>query len=100
GGQPPRPPWPTASGSVSSETIEARVHPESGWATTPARHCDAGGQDRPARGGRGVERDLRGRLPRLLVRISAGTQPTHGAGCCRDRDLAEKGELGVRRRHP
>ena len=35
-------------------------------------HCRAGRQDRPARSGRGVERDLRGRLPRVLVRVPAG----------------------------
>ena len=35
----------------------------------------AGGQDRPAGGGRGAERRLRGGLPRLLLRVPAGAQP-------------------------
>lgn len=37
------------------------------------------GQDRPKRGGRGVERRLRGRLPRVLLRLPAGAQSAHGA---------------------
>ena len=42
---------------------------------TPARHRHLGGQGPPAGGGRGVERHLRGGLPRLLLRVPARAQP-------------------------
>jgi hypothetical protein len=38
----------------------------------PLRGRRAGGQDRPAGGGRGAERNLRGGLPRFLVWVPAG----------------------------
>jgi len=37
------------------------------WPTTPARGRCPGGQDRPTGGSRTAERDLRGRLSRVLV---------------------------------
>ena len=46
--------------------------------TASARDCRAGGQDRPTGDGRGAQRDLRGRLPRVLVRIRPG-RSTHNA---------------------
>ena len=91
---------PAASRSVPSEAVSEGVHPEGGRAATAARHRRAGGQDRPARRGRGAQRDLRGGLPRLLLRVPAGAQPARRAGCARGRDHAEEGELGARRRHP
>ena len=39
-------------------------------------------------GGRGAERDLRGRLPRVLVRVPAGTRPARCAGRPGGRDRA------------
>src|SRR5216684_2612367 len=54
--------------------LAAAVHSETGWTAAAAGHRGAGGQDRPASGGRGAERDLRGRLPRVLVRVPAGAQ--------------------------
>jgi hypothetical protein len=46
--------------------------PKAGWPAAPTRGRGPGGQDRPAGGGRGAQRDLRGRFPRVLVRISTG----------------------------
>ena len=46
--------------SVPGTTRTATVHTEAGWQTAPAGDCRAGRQDRPARGGRSAERDLRG----------------------------------------
>ena len=63
------------SGSVSGAAVSASVHTEAGWATAPARGRRAGRQDRPEGDGRGAERDLRGRLPRVLVRVPARTRP-------------------------
>src|SRR6266849_10430242 len=62
-------------GELPGAAVAAPVHSEAGWAAAAAGHRSAGGQDRPAGGGRGAERDLRGRLPRVLVRVPAGTQP-------------------------
>ena len=71
--------------SVPSEAVAEGVHPEGGRAAATARHRRAGGQDRPASGRRGAERDLRGGLPRLLVRVSARAQPARCAGRARGR---------------
>ena len=67
--------------SVSGAAIPATVHTEAGWATAPARGRRPGGQDRPEGDGCGAERDLRGRLPRVLVRVPARTRPARCAGC-------------------
>ena len=72
----PRGPLRTAGArGVSSEAGQAGVHPEGRRAAAAAGHPHAGRQARPARDGRGAERDLRDRLSRLLVRIPAGAQP-------------------------
>src|SRR5216684_312232 len=59
-----------------------------------------GGQDRPAGGGRGAERHLRGGLPRLLLRVPAGAQAPRRARCAGGRDREEECELDTRRGHP
>ena len=63
-----------AGGALPGQAEQAGVHPEGGWAATAARDRLAGGQDRPAGGGRGAERRLRGGLPGLLLRVPAGAQ--------------------------
>ena len=98
--QPPGPPRTAAARSVPGEAVASGVHPEGRRAAAAARHRRAGGQDRPARRGRGAERHLRGGLSRLLVRVPTRTQPARCAGCARGRDRTEEGELGARRRHP
>ena len=98
--QPPGPLRAAEARSVPSEAGSEGVHPEGGRAAAAARRSRAGRQDRPARRRRGAERDLRGGLPRLLVRLPTGAQPASGAGCARGRDPDEEGELGARRRHP
>src|SRR5215831_15881279 len=65
---------PGPAGSVSGTAVAAGLHTQAGRSAAPARGCGPGGQDRPAGGGRAAERDLRGRLPRNLVRIPAGTR--------------------------
>src|SRR6476659_7512407 len=60
-------------GSVPGTARPPRVHPQGGRQPAPAGHRGAGGQDRPTGHGGGAERGLRGRLPRLLVRVSART---------------------------
>ena len=47
-----------------------------------------------------LKRDLRGRLPRNLVRVPAGTRPARCAGCALRRDQQQEGELHIGRRHP
>ena len=49
---------------------------------------------------RGAERDLRGRLPRVLVRVPTEAQPARCAGRAGGRDHQHQGELDPGRRHP
>src|SRR6266568_1526317 len=51
-----------------------RVHTQAGRAPAPTRGRRPGRQDRPAGGGCRAQRDLRGGLPRVLVRIQAGAR--------------------------
>ena len=62
------------SGSVSGTAEPASVHTQAGRTAAPARGRRPGGQDRPTGDGRAAERDLRGRLPRLLVWVPARTR--------------------------
>ena len=62
-------------GAIPGKAVSQGVHTEARRAATAARSRSAGGQDPPAGGGRGAERDLRVRLPRLLVRVPAGALP-------------------------
>src|SRR5664280_2274714 len=73
-GPPRRPP---------GETIAKGVHTEGGRAASAARHRQLGGQDPPAGRRRGVERRLRGGLPRLLLWFpaQARAQPARRIGC-------------------
>src|SRR5487761_1104273 len=64
-----------APGSVSSEAVAEGIHPQGGRAAAAARGGLTGGQDRPVGAGRGVERYLRARLPRLLTWVPPWTQP-------------------------
>src|SRR5213593_2336505 len=86
------------------EALEANLQDLAGrlrrGAASAARRSRAGGQAGPARGRRGPERDLRGRLSRVLVRVPAGAQSASGVGCADSRDHDEEGELGARCGHP
>src|SRR5216683_1131422 len=62
------------TGSVSGTAVPAGLHTQAGRPAAPARGRGPGGQDRPTGGGRTAERDLRGRLPRDIVWIPAGTR--------------------------
>src|SRR2546430_5918484 len=89
------------------EDLHARVHrgayralpsrrhyiPKADGQTAPARNCRTRRQDRPEGGMRGAERDLRGRLPRLLVWVPAQAQPARCAGRTYHRNPLHKGEL-------
>ena len=67
-------------GRLPGAALRRALHPEAGRPATAARHRGAGGQDRPAGGGRGAECDLRGGLPRVQLRVPAGTGPARRAG--------------------
>src|SRR3712207_788840 len=51
------------------------------------------------RSGRGAERDLRGRLPRVLLRVPTQARPARRTGCAGSRDLQHQGELHLGRRY-
>jgi len=87
-------------GAYRAKPSRKNVHPQGRRAATAARHRLAGRQACPTSRGRRHERHLRRRLPRLLLRIPARTQPASSAGRARGRNEAEEGELGARRRHP
>ena len=88
------------SGSVSGTAVTARLHTQAGRPTAPARDCRSGGQDRPTGDSRGAQRDLRGRLPRVLVRVPTRARHARCAGCAQCRDRQHEGELDTGRRHP
>src|SRR6266481_3403157 len=58
--------------SVSGTTVPTPLHPKTRRPSAAIGDCRLGGQDRPTSAGRNSERDLRGRLPRVLVWVSAG----------------------------
>ena len=95
-----RPAPPREARRLPGEAVAAAVHPEGRRPAAAARHRGTRGQDRPAGAGGGAERDLRGGLPRLLLRVPTGALPARCAGCARLRDHPAGGELGPRRRHP
>ena len=87
-------------GAYRAKPVRRVYIAESRRAATAAGHSHAGRQNRPARDGRGAERDLRGRLSGLLVRIPTGAQPARCAGRALCRAPDAEGELGARCRHP
>ncbi len=78
-GSPRRPPRPGPPGGVSGAAVTTALHNQAGRADAASRHRGAGGQDCPAGRCRGAERGLRGRLPRVLVWVSAGARPARCA---------------------
>ena len=64
-----------SSRELPGEAVAEGVHTEAGWAAAAARSRGAGGQDRPAGGGRGAECHLRAGLPRIFVRVRPGRSP-------------------------
>src|SRR5439155_26379517 len=61
-------------GSIPGTAVPATVHSEAEWPATPPGGGRTGRQDRPASDHRGAERDLRGRFPRVLVRVPTEAQ--------------------------
>src|SRR5262249_42643891 len=61
---------------------------QAGWPATPARGRGPGGQDCPTGCGRAAERDLRGGLPRHLVRATPRPESVIGAAKRRGRNGA------------
>ena len=78
------------TGSISGTAIAARVHTEARWPMASTRYRCAGGQDCPTGSGSGVERDLRGRLPRVLVRVPTEARTARCAGCPCRRDHTKR----------
>ena len=68
------------SGSVPGPAVPATVHTEAGRPAAAPGGRRPGGQDRPEGDGGGAERDLRGGLPRVLVRVPTRTRPARCAG--------------------
>ena len=99
-GEPRRPAPPGPQRCLPGEPLSQGVHTEARRAATTARRSHLGGQDRPTGGGRGAERHLRRGLPRLLLRVPAGTQAPRRTRCAGGRDRKEEGELDTRRGHP
>ena len=91
---------PGPPGSVPGAAVPAAVHTEAGRPAAPAGGRRPGGQDRPEGDRRGAERDLRGGLPRVLVRVPARARPARCAGRAGGRDHQHEGELHPGRRHP
>src|SRR5262249_5871087 len=70
-----------STGSVSGTAVPATVHTQAGWPAAPARGRRPGRQDCPTGDGHTAQRDLRGGLPRFLVRVPARTyESVRGAG--------------------
>ena len=61
--------------SLPGAGVTSPTYTKAGRPAAPARDCRPRGQDRPAGGDRSAERDLRGRLPRVLVRVPTAAQP-------------------------
>ena len=87
-------------GAYRAQPSRRQLHSEGRRQQAPARGRRARRQDRPEGSRRGAERDLRGRLPRVLVWVPAGAQPARCAGCADRRDQQQEGELHTGRRHP
>ena len=84
---------PAAAVLEPDTAVPASVHTEGRWSATPACGRRRRRQDCPEGGARGAQRDLRGGLPRVLVRVPTKAQPARCAGRTHRRDLAQKGEL-------
>src|SRR6266850_7312573 len=63
-----------ASRSVPGTAWPAGLHTQAGRPTTPVSGCCFGGQDRPTGDDRTAKCDLRGRLPRVQLRVPAGAR--------------------------
>ena len=92
-GEPSRSARPGSSRQLPGEAVTQGVHTEAGRAAKAARDRHVGGQDPSAGGGRGIDRDRRGGLPRLLLRVSAWAFTASSVGRARGRDPEEEGEL-------
>src|SRR5499427_6390266 len=88
------------TGSVSGTAVPASVHTQAGRPAAPARGRRPGRQDCPTGDGHTAQRDLRGGLPRFLVRFPARTQRAPRDGCARGWNREQEGELDTGRRYP
>src|ERR1700746_3031574 len=82
------------SGSVPAAALPADVYTEGGWEAAATGDCRPGGQDRPGCYGHGAQCHLRGRIPRVLVRVPARTRTTRRARRSGRGDHQTEGELG------
>src|SRR6266481_8690457 len=92
-----------ALGFLSSRkptNFECRFRRVTGLAIEDPKARNVGGpQNRPARGGRGAERDLRNGLSWIFVRVPTGPQPASSAGRTVHGTADEESELGARSGH-
>src|SRR5882724_13106693 len=95
-----RPARPYSSRRVSPAALAPDVYTEGGWLRAAAGHCRPGRQDRPGRHRHGAECDIRGGLPRVLVRVPTRTGTARRARRLGGRDHQPEGELDIGRRHP
>ncbi len=86
-------------GKLPPATVPPDVYSEGGRPAAAAGDRSLGGQDRPRRRRHGAERHLRGRLPRLLLRVPARTGTARCARRFGGGDQQPQGELhpGCRR---
>ncbi len=92
-----------SAGCTAERTGRSRpqgVHPEAGRAARPLGIAALEDKIVQRAMVEVLNADLRGGLPRLLLRVPAGAQPARRAGRAGGRDREEEGELGARRGHP
>src|SRR6266478_1841981 len=80
---------------LPGKTCSACLYREGGRAEKTARCSSAGRQNRSALRRRGIERDLRGGLPGVFLRIPAKAEPASSAGRCGIWNVEEAGEMGA-----
>src|SRR5215470_5381380 len=68
-------------GSVPGAAQSSAIHTKGRWPAAADCGVCSGRQNRPESDRRGAERDLRGRFPRIFVRVPAQAQPARCAGC-------------------
>src|SRR5215469_1338611 len=100
GGQPPGFARTGPAGSVSGIAVPATIYSQAGRPAASARGRRLGRQDCPKGDGHTAQRDIRGGLPRFLVRFPSRTQRASCDGCARGWNREQEGELDTGRRYP